>query len=153
MFNSFQTEDFEKEVGDSLVIVEGINDKKALLKIGINNIFAISGKSLCEVLEKVKNSSVIILTDFDEEGKKKEKNLMRLFQSNGIKVDFSFRKKFRSTFKVQKIEEINSFTKLLEEDIHGKISTVHDKIFNRSGLLNRGNSRKARYNRSNIWTN
>lgn len=144
--------DFEDDVDNNLVIVEGINDKKVLLKLGIKNVFDISGKSFDEVLDKVKDNSVVILTDFDEEGKKKANFLMRLFQSNGVKVHSNLRKKFRSVFKVQKIEELNSFIKLMEDDLHGKISSVHDKIFGGSRIFNRRNSRKTRYNRSNIWT-
>jgi 5S rRNA maturation endonuclease (ribonuclease M5) len=154
MLNQFQITKFENEIrsiGDALVIVEGIKDKKALSKIGIRNIFDISGKSFDEILEKVDGGPVIILTDFDEEGEKKALFLTKLFQSNGIKIDFFFRKKFRSHFKVQKIEELNSFIKL-EDDLHGKIGSIYDKIFNRSRIFYRRNCRKTRHNRSDIWS-
>jgi len=133
---------------DYTVIVEGKKDKNALIKFGIENIFDISGKSFDEILEKVE-PPVIILTDFDKEGEKKNSILTKLFQSNGIKIDSSFRKKFKSVFKIQKIEELNSFIKL-EDDIHGKVSSINDKVFNRGRVLDRWNCRKTRHNRSNL---
>jgi 5S rRNA maturation endonuclease (ribonuclease M5) len=144
--------DFSKYVGNNLVIVEGINDKKVLLKFGIENVIDISGKSFDEVLDKVKNNSVIILTDFDKEGRKKAHFLTKIFQLNGIKVDTTLRKKFKSIFKVQKIEELNSLIKLLEDDIHGEIGSIYGKIFDRSRIFDKWNNRKTRYNRCNIWT-
>jgi len=141
----------QDEMKESSIIVEGLKDKKVLSKLGIKNVLDISGKSFDNILEKV-DDSVIILTDFDREGRKKASALIKLFQSNGIKINFFIRQKFRSLFKIQKIEELNSFTKLLEDDIHGKISSVHDKIFNKSRILNRWSCRKTRHNRGNIWT-
>jgi 5S rRNA maturation endonuclease (ribonuclease M5) len=155
MLGESEIEEFWKEIENitnSTVIVEGKNDKKPLLKLGIKNVLDISGKPFNEILEKT-NGSAVILTDFDNEGRKKASILTKLFQSNGTRVNSLVRRKIKSIFKIQKIEELNSFTKLLEDDLHGKIGSIDNKIFNRGKILNRWNSRKARHNRSNLRTN
>jgi len=137
-------------------IVEGIKDKKALIGLGFKNIIVISGKPLYKVVEEVKASnfnSVVILSDFDKEGKKKALTLTKFFQSSGVKINSFLRKKIKNLFKIQKIEELNSFTKIMEDDYYGKTCSVYDKIFNRSRILSRRNSRKTRRDRSNIRSN
>jgi 5S rRNA maturation endonuclease (ribonuclease M5) len=144
----------EKLKEDGWVIVEGRKDAMALESLGLRNIVSISGKPLEEVVEKtvlLKPSSVTILTDFDEEGESIASRLSNLFSLHKIKVDHVFRNKFK-TLKIHQIEELNSFKKLMEDGQNGKISSIYYKIFNRSRILSRRNSRKARRDRSNIWS-
>ncbi|MBI2542916.1 MAG: toprim domain-containing protein [Candidatus Aenigmarchaeota archaeon] len=99
---------------DKKVIVEGMNDKNALKKLGVNNLLDISGKATYSVIEKLmtdNTSEVIILTDFDREGVKKFKELAKLLNHNGIKTDDNMRKRFRQIFRIIKIEELNYFIK------------------------------------------
>lgn len=66
------------------VVIEGIKDRKALEKFGVSNLMEISGKSLLQVADMIvaKNiSSVAILTDFDEDGKSKNYNLLITFHN------------------------------------------------------------------------
>jgi len=127
------------------VIVEGKKDKKVLSKLGFKKVIDISGKSLHEISDKTKFDDfkrIIILTDFDEEGEIKASQLKKLFTHLKIKVDSFARKRFRS-LKIHKIEELSSFTKIMEDDYYGKTCSIYDKIFNRSRIHNRRNCGKT----------
>ena len=103
---------------ESLIVVEGKRDKRALNVLGLTNVKEISGKPLDVFVEKVKADSpesVIILSDFDEEGEKKEAQLTKLFQKEGIKVKSRMRRRIKKLLHVHRIEEIR-FIKLLEDD-------------------------------------
>ncbi|MDI6798451.1 MAG: toprim domain-containing protein [Candidatus Aenigmarchaeota archaeon] len=131
-----------KNYGAMPVIVEGIKDKSVLHVLGFDNVLDISGKPLEKVVDKIKEQA-IILTDFDKEGNDAAHRLAKLLSSRGIKVYSSLRKKIKNLFRVCKIEELNSLTKLLEDDYYGKTCSIYDKIFNRSRVLNRRGCRKA----------
>lgn len=127
------------------IIVEGKRDKKALEKIGFKNIIPISGKSnerILQFLKKRKYQRVAILTDFDKEGRERYKELARLFQKNGIKIDSFVRETFNHTFKIHKIEELSSFTKLIEDEYYGKNCSTYDKMSVRDKFLNRRKKNK-----------
>ncbi len=149
-----QIREIQKEVrnySEVPIIVEGKKDEKALRRLGFKRIVKISGKPLEKVFEEVsKYKSVAILTDFDEEGKKIFSNLSRVLSSHRIKVHFFLRNKIKSTFKIKKIEEINSLTKFMEDDYYGKACSIYDKIFNRSRIFLRRDGRKTRRYRSCI---
>jgi 5S rRNA maturation endonuclease (ribonuclease M5) len=135
------------------VVVEGKKDKVVLNKLGFKKIIDVSGKSLHEISDKFDGfKSVIILTDFDEDGEIKALQLKKLFNHLKIKVDSFVRKRFKS-LKINKIEELKSFTKFMEDDYYGKTCSIYDKIFNRSRIYNRRNCRKTRCYRRNIWSN
>lgn len=104
-------EDLKKS--DTLILVEGKRDRKALEAAGLNKIIEISGKTLEKVVDilKEKQSGVIILTDYDKEGIKQFKRLKSLSLSNEIKVYDDMRKKFKRIFRVNKIEELSSYFK------------------------------------------
>lgn len=133
-------------------IVEGIRDKKVLIKLGFINVVDISGKSLYDFVEEIRGSfkSAVILSDFDEEGERKALALSALLKKANIKVNPFLRKRIKNLFKIQKIEELNSFTKMLEDDYYGENCSIYDKILNRSRVLSRRNNRKARCYRRNI---
>jgi len=127
------------------VVVEGKKDKAALNKLGFKKTIDVSGKTLHEITDKIKSDnfkSVIILTDFDDEGEIKASQLKKLFTHLKIKVDSFARKRFKS-LKIHKIEELNSFTKIMEDDYYGKTCSIYDKIFNRSRIYSRRNCRKT----------
>lgn len=104
---------FRKELDGVPIIVEGKNDKRPLTILGFDNIHTISGDTLTNIVDRisVKYNTVLILTDFDEEGKTKANNLMRLFNHKGTKILTRFRHEFRRAFGVTKIEDINFLTK------------------------------------------
>jgi len=103
-------EKLKNELGNSPIVVEGIKDKTPLIKLGFENIFPISGKPLSAVIESIPadHKSVLILTDYDKEGEKIAKILMKFFTAAGVHTLNHLRRKFRAIFKVAKIEEINS---------------------------------------------
>lgn len=149
-----QIREIQKEVRNFIevpIIVEGKKDERALKKLGFKKIVKISGRPLEKVFEESSNyKSVVILTDFDEEGKKIFSELNKLFSSHRIKVHTFLRNKIKSTLKIKKIEEINSLTKFMEDDYYGETCSIYDKIFNRSRIFLRRNGGKTRRYRRNI---
>jgi 5S rRNA maturation endonuclease (ribonuclease M5) len=110
---NFQLHEFLEKLKKSkkLIIVEGNKDKEVLKKIGFKKIYVISGKTLDKVAEEIKEKEVIILTDFDEEGRKKFRLLKKFFQSKGTKVDKDVRRRLKFLFKIGKIEELKFYLK------------------------------------------
>ncbi|MDO8740391.1 MAG: toprim domain-containing protein [Candidatus Woesearchaeota archaeon] len=90
----------------SLIIVEGIKDKKALEEIGVKNkIMMLSKKPIFSVIEDASaNKKAVILTDLDKEGKKLYGILKDGLSRHGVVVDNKFREfLFRET-KIRQIE-------------------------------------------------
>jgi 5S rRNA maturation endonuclease (ribonuclease M5) len=141
---------------DSVLVVEGKKDRKALEQFGFKKILEISGKSLECLIEKLKDEkSVVIMTDFDEEGEKKLSQLITFLRKYGVNVDTLLRKKFKSLFKIQKFEELSSINKITEslgDDYSGKTCSIYNKIFNRSRFHSRRNGGKTGYNRCHLRT-
>lgn len=126
-----------EELYDKLVIVEGKRDKKALKSLGVKNIIAINGKPLYEVAEIALKSEneIVILTDFDREGREIEKRLRDLLQRQGKRPNSRLRGKVMSLGK-NKIEDfgnISSPQSLREDDNYVKVGTNFNKICDKSG--------------------
>ena len=101
-------EELEK-LKNTLVIVEGKNDQKALEKFGLKNILMLEGNAIFEVIEKV-NTEVAILTDLDSKGKELYKRLQSMLTKRGVKINNKLRHLLlRSDLKV--IEGIDTFLK------------------------------------------
>lgn len=144
---------FLESFRDYSLIVEGKKDKKALESLGLDNIFEISGKSVERLLLKLpRDRKYVVLTDFDREGEDKKRKIYKLFEKNRMSFNPSLRRKVKDFFKVSKIEELISISKLMEDVYYGKISTVNYKVFNRSKLYRKWCSREARRNWGNIWS-
>ena len=130
-----------------LIIVEGMNDKKALNVLGLENVKPISGLPLDVFVEKIKSSnpdSVVILSDFDKEGVKIEVQLTKLFQKEGIKVNYPMRNRIKNLLQSQRIEEA-PLTKLLKGRQYDKTCSVYDKILNKNRVIKRRSSKRARH--------
>ena len=117
MFDLERTNKFlNKNNMNEPILVEGIKDKKCLSKLGFKNVYPISGKSVPEIIDELSLfRSIVILTDFDAEGKKKAKLLNKLFESHGIKINTKFRYDFFSVFRIYKVEELKGFFKFSEK--------------------------------------
>jgi 5S rRNA maturation endonuclease (ribonuclease M5) len=91
---------------DSIIIVEGIKDKRALEKLRIKNIVTLSKKPLFSIIEDLsgKNKTITILTDFDKKGKELFGKLNSGLQRLGVKVDNSFREFLQKNTKLSHIE-------------------------------------------------
>ena len=153
MLLSYKINKLNSLLADELVIIEGMRDRQALRRLGIENVFEISGKPLIEIADMlaaqdVKN--VTILTDFDRDGEDQESQLTNYLSHSGIKINSFARRRIQTLFKINQIEELSQFTKLMEDDYTGKASSIYDKIFNRSRIYSRRYSGEARRNRSNI---
>ncbi len=90
------------------IIVEGKNDIKALLEIGVTNeIQPLSKKPIYKVVEDFHYKDVIVLTDFDKKGKELYGKLNSGLQSRGVKVDKTYREWLQKNIKISHIEGIN----------------------------------------------
>lgn len=135
---------------DTHIIVEGKKDKTALEKFRFENILTISGKSNERIIETIKTKKavrVVILTDFDKEGQKKHKELKRLFEKNGIKIDFTIRNNFEKMFKVRKIEEATSVARGVDEYYRGNLHSTTKKTFFRKKFTKRRKRKSGRNGR------
>ncbi len=91
-----------------LVLVEGKKDEKVLKKLGITKIMRIDGRSVVSLENVIKRGKVLILTDFDKEGRRKASKLCKLFERiKEVKIYKRLRYEFRKLFKISKIEEID----------------------------------------------
>jgi 5S rRNA maturation endonuclease (ribonuclease M5) len=93
------------------VVVEGVNDKKTLNLIGYNApIFMCSYFLHIDLADLIGNkfSNVVILTDFDHEGKLLNKKLTKLFEERRVKTNIFFRRKFEQILKEIKILTIET---------------------------------------------
>lgn len=117
---------------DFIFVVEGKRDKKALSGLGIKKMLSISGQSLENVAEKLEDSkNVVILTDFDRDGKRKAEELERLLRSSHVKIERRVRKFFKKSLKITKIEELKEVAKLINSTNH------YGKELNRKRFLKR----------------
>jgi 5S rRNA maturation endonuclease (ribonuclease M5) len=91
-----------------LCIVEGKKDVEALRSLGIHEVVELSTDSLF-ILEKAQSQVIAILTDFDREGRKLYRKILRESSHVGVKVDPSLREFFISRTPLSVIEGISRF--------------------------------------------
>jgi 5S rRNA maturation endonuclease (ribonuclease M5) len=131
---------------DGFAVVEGVRDKELLLRFGFKRVVEIGGKRLDEVVEELRAKGareVVILTDFDQEGRKMAKRLDGLLESHGIKASHWLRRRVSELFRVKKVEELSSILKLTGGDVYGEGVSTCDKVLDQSRFLNRRFSREA----------
>ena len=93
---------------DKLTIVEGKRDKNVLCSLGFVKVLTLSG-GIYETAEKINDAEVLVLTDFDAEGKQIAKKLNLFLQHAGVKADMETRRKvglILAKLKITKIEEL-----------------------------------------------
>ncbi|ADC65585.1 conserved hypothetical protein [Ferroglobus placidus DSM 10642] len=101
----------ERAENGAVILVEGRKDREALRRIGIpGEIVAISQKSFSEICDSFMGREVIILTDWDENGKKLEGNLRAIFHN----ADFHIREELikilgKWTTRVEDIPKLLNF--------------------------------------------
>jgi 5S rRNA maturation endonuclease (ribonuclease M5) len=120
-----------RELEDKLVIVEGIKDSKSLKSLGVKNIMQLGGKPLADFTlhvskYHVSHSSagvreVVILTDFDSEGRKLSARLEYLLSKHKVAVNRRIRRRFMK-FGKNRIEDFK------EGDIYGKVGSNFNKV-------------------------
>jgi len=98
------------------IIVEGSRDRKALRRLGFKGVIethSMKGLSEEELVEEIgsKYKNVLLLTDFDEEGKQLNKRLTRIFERRGVKVDLGLRRvigRLMATLGVYSVEDLEN---------------------------------------------
>jgi 5S rRNA maturation endonuclease (ribonuclease M5) len=93
---------------DKQTIVEGKRDRKVLCSLNFTNIITIE-KGIYETTEKLNEKEVLVLTDYDAEGKLIAKKLNTFLQHLGYKADRETRRIIGLMFaklKIKKIEEL-----------------------------------------------
>jgi len=151
MFIPHNPEKILDSITDFGIIVEGKRDKIALQLLGIDDVYDISGKPVEDLLDLVpRDRKYLILTDFDDEGERLRKTIHKLFSRNGLRFNSRLEHAVRDTFDITQIEELKRISKLKEDVYYGKISTINNKILNRSRFYRKRSGRKTRRDRSNI---
>ncbi|MFA5887839.1 MAG: hypothetical protein WC852_03970 [Candidatus Nanoarchaeia archaeon] len=85
-------EEIEKlKAENTLIIVEGSNDRKALNELGLSNIIILKDKPLYKLVESIEEKQVAVLTDLDEEGKKLYHELKQEFSQRGVMINDKLR--------------------------------------------------------------
>lgn len=101
-----------------VIIVEGVRDREALEKIGVEGEIVVFTGFL-STAEKLRNRKVVILTDYDERGNKIERGLQRVLLSYGKTADVELRRRIFDRIKkdVTKVEELYRY--FLREEYAG----------------------------------
>ena len=111
-------------LAQSVVVVEGVHDQKALAKAGVKaETVAVGANRLEDAIKKIGAKAlgkrVVLLTDFDAEGKRKEKELREALHSHGVRVDAITRRKVKRLFPISTIEQLPYALEKLEEELAG----------------------------------
>lgn len=106
----------------SVVVVEGKRDVLALQKAGVKcTTIAVAGKKLEDAIKKIGalalGKRVVLLTDFDGEGKRLEKELRTALLSHGVKADSATRSNFRQLFRINTVEQLPFALERLEQEL------------------------------------
>ncbi len=96
------------------ILVEGINDKKALAHFNLTNSIMVSKLPLYKIiehLERIDATEVCILTDLDRTGKSWYKKLNHECSQRGIRVNNRLRLYLMKNTSLQQIENLPTFIK------------------------------------------
>lgn len=95
---------------NTLIIVEGKNDEKALKELGFERVITLN-KALYKVVEEINDKKVIVLTDLDKKGKQIYGKLKKDLNKRGILVD----DKLRNLLFKTELRQIEGLTHYLEK--------------------------------------
>ena len=98
------------KTSDKLIIVEGMKDKRALEKFGVDDIITLK-KSIHKIVEDVakEEKECVILTDFDKKGKQLYEKLKEGLCKEGVKVDRYLREWLQKHTKLSHIEGLFTY--------------------------------------------
>ena len=104
----------EIEEGKLIILVEGKKDKAALLHLGIKEkVFILNGKDIWNRLEDIANKNqkkdILILTDFDKEGKKLYGKITKDCEQLGMKINKKYREFFQKKTKASHVEGLDTY--------------------------------------------
>lgn len=156
--------EFFRDIGDCLLIVEGKRDAKALNTLGLKNILAINGRPLTAIVDRVAGlmanhkahtgggvageegiSDIIVLTDFDREGRHIAARLSRLLRAHRIHPNQRLRSRIMN-FGFNMIEDIKmeSIMALGRNNAGARLSMKHERKRGDDYVKTRSNFNKIR---------
>jgi len=105
----------DMELDSIVVLVEGAHDRALLRRAGFNGVVVeVSHKPLIDLaywlMERYREHTIVILTDFDEQGEKKAKRLSGILSELGLRVNHRYREEVRRIARelgVKTIEELS----------------------------------------------
>lgn len=111
----------EANMSENIIIVEGVRDAEALRHLGFRGRIEMhsgAGISDDDLVEGLVGSDgvVVVLTDFDEEGRRLNKEFNALLERRGVKVDVHFRRamgRLMSVLEVYEVEDLDNIDESL----------------------------------------
>lgn len=107
----------EKSENGAVIVVEGINDVKALRRLGVKGeIITSSNHSNAELVDFIGHREVIIMTDWDKKGEALKNDLVMKFSSWGVIPDVEIRRRIFSIVgrEITEVENLAEFMFKLE---------------------------------------
>jgi len=107
----------ERSENGAVIIVEGINDVKALRELGVRGeIVTSSNHSNAELVDFIGHRDVIIMTDWDKKGEALKNDLIVKFSSWGVIPNVEIRRRIFSIIgkEVTEVEDLAEFMFKLE---------------------------------------
>jgi len=107
----------ERSENGAVIVVEGLNDVKALRRFGIKGeIVTSSNHSNAELVDFIGHREVIIMTDWDKRGEALKNDLITKFSSWGVIPDVEIRRRIFSIVgrEVTEVENLAEFMFKLE---------------------------------------
>jgi 5S rRNA maturation endonuclease (ribonuclease M5) len=169
--------DVLSELEGQILIVEGKKDSRALQELGMGNIVQVNSRTMSKVtddavflMEKHKNTQVIILTDFDRTGRRMAAKIRLLLQSRKIHANSRIRRDVMNlgiryieemasmpgmpgTFlegRISRKSSVSRIAKSRERDDYGETSANFHEVRGKSIHKGKGNNRKTRHYRGDI---
>ncbi len=118
------------------LIVEGRKDVTALKALGLIDVIPLNGQPVADFVDRLDGEiHTVILTDFDEEGKRLCAKLLKLLQRRRIKANPRLRHMLMAETGITRIEELDTAIGVVltkeKGDTHGEIGAnfyeVHSK--------------------------
>ena len=119
----------EKHQDVELVLVEGHRDVEAIKKLGAFmpvDVSSHTGKTEHDIATDLsrKAREILILTDFDEEGRSKAKRLSQLLEAEGVNVRREQRRKFGRLMGILGLKTVESLDDVCDDDLSLKQSMI-----------------------------
>lgn len=111
-----------------LIVVEGFKDKAALLRLELENVFAIERTPLYKVVEHAAalGNEVVLLVDLDNEGKKLYHLLAQDLQKHKVRIDNTLRDLLFKT-PLRHIEGLDSYLERAQAGTHARRKIENEK--------------------------
>jgi len=107
----------DMELDSIVVLVEGAHDRIFLRRAGFSGVvIEVSRKPMIDLaywlMEKYRKHTIVILTDFDEQGEKKAKRLSGILSELGLRVNHRYREEVRRIARELGVKTIEGLARL-----------------------------------------